>query len=107
MRRHRREGIDQRRAVLDFQPLDGVAVVARPSLRHIVEHARVEATAAARAGFEEHVGEGGDQPLEQRVQPQIVAVRNLALPLRVQQRAADLGHVAVEVPFHIGDHARF
>ena len=89
--------------MLDHQPLDGVGVVAAPDLGEVGQHARVEASAAARAALKQHMGEAGGQGLQQPVNAQHVPVGRFALPLGGQHPAVHVGHVPVHVPFHIGD----
>ena len=98
---HRREGINERCAVLYGQTFNCVAVVACPGLRHIVEHTAVKASAAARAGFEQNVGEIGHQTFKQAVKPEVITVGDLLLSVGGQVAATDLAHITVEVPFHI------
>src|SRR5699024_9471417 len=50
-------------AVLDLQPLDGVRIVARPSLRSVVEKPRIKASAAACTGFKQYMREPACEPL--------------------------------------------
>ena len=105
VRAHRRHRINEARAVLYPQALDRIGVIARPYLRHIVKHTRIESSAAARAGLEQNVGEFRIQALEHRIKAQIVTEINLALIIRAEQRASRLAHIAVEVPLNVGNAA--
>ncbi|MNT75609.1 hypothetical protein D3C86_1667840 [compost metagenome] len=67
VRPHRADRIDKTRAVLDFQPFHRIRVVARPGLRHVIQHAGVESASAARAAFEQNVRERRSQLLHQLV----------------------------------------
>ena len=82
------------------QPLDRVGVVARPGLRRVREHARVEPAAAAGARLEQDVREGRRQPGVQVVHAEDVAVEELALA--VGRRAPWLnGSVIVRFMSHL------
>ena len=98
---HGADGVAERAALLDGEPLDGVGVVAQPDLRRVVQHAGVESPAAAAAPLEQDLREGPGQPLQQIVDPQYVPVAGLPLPLFRQRAAVDVGHIAVHVPLDV------
>src|SRR5699024_7692979 len=102
---HGAAGVGQAGAVLEGQPGPGVGVVAAPDLGAVVEHAAVEAGAAAGAVFQQQVGEGLGHPALQLVQAQHIAVIDLALAGGGQGRAVDVGQGPVHVPFQILDGA--
>ena len=103
MSAHGRGGVAHRSAELNAEPLERVGVVARPDLRRIIEHTRVEASAAARAALEQQMRKSGEQPLEQLVNTEHISVRDLALAVGRQKLAADVCQIAVEIPFDIFD----
>ena len=101
MRAHRRDGIAERGAVLDGQPLVGVSVVRAPDLRRVVEHARVKASAAARAALDQELGIARGQPLEELVEAEHVVVEDVALALGGGR--VHVGDRPVEVPLDVLD----
>ncbi|MNI62776.1 hypothetical protein D3C73_1181090 [compost metagenome] len=84
MRTHRADRIHQACAVLDLQALGSIRVIAGPGLRHVVEQARIEAAAAARAALEQDMREVSGQAVDQLIQSQHIAVGGFALTLRRQ-----------------------
>ncbi|MNR43042.1 hypothetical protein D3C85_1616250 [compost metagenome] len=100
---HAAGGIYHTGAVLDRQPFNRIGVVAGPGLRHVVQDARIEPAAAAGAAFEQHMREGGGDFFHHPVQSQHIAVGGFPLALRRQGSGTDLRHMAVHVPFDIGN----
>ena len=78
---HRAQGVDQRGAPLDPQPLDRVGIVTRPGLRREGQEAWVEAPAATGAGLEQDLGKRRCEPGVEVVDAQDVAGEELALTL--------------------------
>ncbi|MNC31108.1 hypothetical protein D3C75_794180 [compost metagenome] len=64
MRTHCADRIYQTGAVLDLQAFRRIGVIAGPGLRHIVEHARIEASTSAGAALEENMREVRRQSLD-------------------------------------------
>src|SRR5690606_34017263 len=81
VRTHGAGWINQRSAVLDPQARDGVAVVAAPNLRHVVQDAWVITSAATGAAFEQDVWKLPNQALHEGVDTELVAMRGLTLAL--------------------------
>ncbi|MNP13157.1 hypothetical protein D3C76_1054260 [compost metagenome] len=65
--------------VLDLHPRSSIRIVADPGLRHVKQHPRIEASAAARAALKQNVREACGQRIQQRIQAQHVAMRRLLL----------------------------
>ena len=103
VRAHRRNRVNEARAVLDLQPLDGIGVVACPALRHVVEYARIEASPTAGAAFEEDFRVSLHQFLHHGVKPENIAVGGFALAVLRQSAAVDFCQVTVHVPFDVID----
>ena len=89
------------RAELNGEALDGVGVVAAPDLRGIIQHAGIETSAAAGAVFKEDIRKRFDKTIHEVVCTEHEAVHDLLLALRREQRRADLGQIAVEIPFDV------
>ena len=89
------------RTELNGEALDGVGVVAAPDLRGIIQHAGIETSAAAGAVFKEDIRKRFDKTIHEVVCTEHEAVHDLLLALRREQRRADLGQIAVEVPFDV------
>ena len=103
MSAHGRGGVAHRSAELNAEPLERVGVVARPDLRRIIEHTRVEASAAARAILKQHIGERLGQAIHDLICAEHEAVSDLLLPLGGQRRRADLAEITVEIPLEVID----
>ena len=102
--RERRENIARPR--LDGLAADGIRIVARPRLRHVVKHRGVETPAASGAALEKNVGKRLCDALEHRVKAEHIAMLRLPLAFRRASGGKGLGEMSVEVPFHIVDDAR-
>lgn len=100
---HGAAGVAVGSTVLDTQPVHGVGVVGAPDLGRVVEHAAVEASAAAGAALNKQLGELLMEGLQNLIHAQHKAVVHLTLALRRQAGAPHIGEAAVHVPLHIGD----
>ena len=103
MAAHGSDGIAEGGAILDFQPLNGIGIVAAPDLGEIVEHSRIKPSAAAAAALKEHLGEFGCQPFQQSIQTQHIPVGCFSLTLRGEHTAVNIRQASVHVPLHIAD----
>ena len=93
--------IDEGGAVLDFQPGDGVRVVAAPDLGLIVEHGRVIPPASSAAAAEDHLLMGKNHLIHDPVQSQHVPVKSLSLAFFWKKSGPDIGNAPVHIPLHI------
>ena len=103
VRAHRADRIKEGGPVLDAQPVDRIRVVAAPDLRGVVEHGRVEPSAAAAAALQEDVGEAGKEAFHQIIYAEHIPVADLAGPFRPEIAAVGVADAPVHVPFHIID----
>ncbi len=103
VRAHRAQRVGHRGPPLDLEALDRVGVVARPGLRRVGEHARVEPPATAGARLEQDVREGRGQAGIELVDAQDVAVEELALAIGREGEAVRLGDRPVHVPLDVRD----
>ena len=100
--RHR---IYKRGAVLNTESFYRVGVIAGPNLRHIIKHTRVEASAAARAGLEQDVGEFLVKAFHYGIKTEIITEIDLALTVGRKKRASRFAHITVEIPLYVRDTA--
>ena len=89
------EGVEHGGPLLNAEPFNSVRIVGAPDLGAVVEHARIEAPAAAAAVFQQQVRELVHNPLLEAVQRQHIPVRLL--------RAAEICQRPVHIPLQIGD----
>lgn len=95
---HGRRWVDETRAELDREPRERVRVVARPYLGEVLQHARVEPPAAARAALPEHVRKSGGELLEDAVETEHIGVIGAWVGQLVQS--------TIGVPLDIRDRCR-
>ena len=103
MRTHGADRVAKGGAVLDEHTLDGIGVVAAPDLRGVVQHTGVKPAAAAGASLEQHMGEGGGDPLQQIIHAQHKAVVDFTLTAGRQPLTPHIGKMPVHIPLHIFD----
>ena len=96
---YRRRRIDKGGTILDLQSVDGVRVVAAPDLRRIVEHSRVEASAAAAASLDQDIRIALHDPLQEIIQPQHIVVKDSSLAVR--RSGIDISDTPVHIPLDI------
>ena len=81
VRAHGREGIEQRRALLDRKTLDGICIIRAPDLRAVIEHPRIKAGTSGGAVLQKKIREIRDQSILHLIQSQHIAVAELVLVL--------------------------
>ena len=89
-------------SILNFQPFNGIGVIAGPSLGGIVKKSRVKACAAAGTGLKEHLGERGIQLFIQMIHSEDIAVDTSPLPVGRKGGGPALRDAAVHIPLYIG-----
>lgn len=94
-------GVEHAAAVLDFQPLDRVGVVAGPDLGDVIEHPRIEPAAAAGTAFDQQFRVAFQQLLVEFVHAEYVTVADFHLAGGGHGGGADFGEVAVGVPLNL------
>ena len=82
MAAHTADRISVGSTVLDHHALRGVRIIAGPGLGRIVQKACIKASATARAGLEEYIGEFADQLLIKCINPEDVPVEHFPFPVR-------------------------
>ena len=102
VRAHRLGGVEERVAVLDEQPLQGVGVVAGPEFGEVLQRLIVDAAASAGAEHHRQVGVFGLDAVEHLVEAAHVVHVEVGL-LVLQVGRVDVGDGAVAVPLEIGD----
>ena len=98
---HRDGREDHARATLDGESADGICVIARPGLRHVVQDACIEAAAAARAALEQDVRMRLRDALENVVEAEHEARAHLTLAFWRQFSREGIRQMAVEVPLDV------
>ena len=91
--------ISKGRSILNAQPVDCVRIVTAPDLGRIIEHSRIETSAAARASLDQHIGIALHQSLQKIIEAQDIIIQNLPL-IRGGPRE-DIRDASVEIPFQV------
>ena len=100
---HADDRVDIGGPVLNLHPLPRIRVVAAPGLRGKVHKPRVKPRASAGAGLKEDLRKFLRQAPIELVDAEDVAVHHLSLPLRRKSPRVRLRHIAVHIPFNIGE----
>ena len=103
MRAHCAVRVAKARAVLNLKPCKRVGVVARPGLRHIVEHTGVKSSAAARAALKQNIRVSRNNPFKHIIKAEHISVIKFTLMLAVKLGRADIAHISVIIPLDILD----
>ena len=101
VRPYGRHRIDKRCAVLDFQAVYGIRIVAAPDLRRIIEHPGVKPAPASAASLDQDIRVALHDALQEVIQAEDIVVEHPALP--VSGRGVHVRDAPVHIPFDILD----
>ena len=103
MRSHADDRINKGGTVLDLFSLSCIGIITGPCLWCKIQHSRIKSCSAACAGFKEDVRESLCQSCIQLIYTKDIFMHSLALICCRCAAAKRLGHVAVHIPFNVGN----